>query len=335
MLCRGSLPLNQVAMKPVFPVLLDSEPFGLKSTKAMDFIPPLCRRRFERRNARRLVGTTASTAPIERLDDESWVTSQNADRGRSLQLTSSLSRILAVSLGILFVQLALNSASVAEVASAAAHEHHQSVGERLATMSDMTGIFSLILENNNSGLKSRGIPTELVLMIISAMPVVELRGGIPVARLLGVDPLSAFTLCSLGNFVPVIPIILALNSPAIRRFLEKPLARAQRKFRGSTGMDNRSLAISLALFVGVPFPGTGAWTGTMASVALGLPAPLAMAANAVGILMAASIMTALTASLKAGLAVASAFGVVAAASALRRDCPSLGTTTAMRYIHFS
>mmetsp|Transcript_9750 Transcript_9750/g.15727 ORF Transcript_9750/g.15727 Transcript_9750/m.15727 type:complete len:176 (-) Transcript_9750:123-650(-) len=155
-------------------------------------------------------------------------------------------------------------------------------------------------------------------MIISAMPVVELRGGIPVARLLGVDPLSAFTLCSLGNFIPVIPIILALNSPAIRRFLEKPLARAQRKFRGSTGMDNRSLAISLALFVGVPFPGTGAWTGTMASVALGLPAPLAMAANAVGILMAASIMTALTASLKAGLAVASAFGVVAAASALRR-----------------
>mmetsp|Transcript_14757 Transcript_14757/g.28036 ORF Transcript_14757/g.28036 Transcript_14757/m.28036 type:complete len:91 (-) Transcript_14757:1060-1332(-) len=76
-----------------------------------------------------------------------------------------------------------------------------------------------------------------------------------------------------------------------------------------------SMALSLAMFVGVPFPGTGAWTGTLASVALGVPPLLAIAANGAGILIAASIMTALTTSLKAGLAV----GVAAGAATLGVD----------------
>lgn len=56
-------------------------------------------------------------------------------------------------------------------------------------------------------LQEKGISTNLAVMIISALPVVELRGGIPVARILGIDAGTAFALCSIGNFVPVVGIV--------------------------------------------------------------------------------------------------------------------------------
>ncbi|GAB5356725.1 hypothetical protein AAMO2058_000313700 [Amorphochlora amoebiformis] len=204
-------------------------------------------------------------------------------RGIKNKKIGSLKHSIPLAMGSMVVGVRGATAAVVEEGA-----RHVPLGEKLATL-----------------LQSKGIPSELVLMSISAMPVVELRGGIPVGRLLGIPAVNNFALCAIGNYLPVLPILLIGKSKAVTKLLEKPLERARKKF-GSGGVDEWTLAISLALFVGIPVPGTGAWTGSLAAVALGLPIGKALVANGVGILVAATIMTALTSSLKAGLIVGAA-----------------------------
>mmetsp|Transcript_11908 Transcript_11908/g.36294 ORF Transcript_11908/g.36294 Transcript_11908/m.36294 type:complete len:264 (+) Transcript_11908:72-863(+) len=140
-------------------------------------------------------------------------------------------------------------------------------------------------------LRARGIPDELVLSAISALPVVELRGGVPVGFWMQLDPLRIFVCCVLGNLLPVVPLLLALRSAAVRRVLGRAIDRAN-KIARSFG-DDRKRLIALSLFVGVPFPGTGAWTGTMVAYVLGIPVASAFASIAVGVLLSGIIMSAL------------------------------------------
>jgi len=130
----------------------------------------------------------------------------------------------------------------------------------------------------------------LLIIGVSAAPIIELRGGIPLAISLKFSPDWAFGLALLGNLI-VIPILLwgfqwietlFMRWPFTQRILERIFARSRRKGRwvkrwGITG---------LVLLVAIPLPGTGAWTGAIAARLLGIPNKKAMPWIALGVLIA-------------------------------------------------
>lgn len=114
-----------------------------------------------------------------------------------------------------------------------------------------------------------GLPNWVVLSLISMLPAIELRGGVPVGNWMGLNPWLTLTICVLGNMLPIAPTLLALRSKAIRTLAKPLLTRAQKKLAGLPEGQSRSLA--LALFVGIPAPGTGAWTGAIIAYLLDMP----------------------------------------------------------------
>lgn len=141
-----------------------------------------------------------------------------------------------------------------------------------------------------------GIPTEAVIAIIGALPVVELRGAIPWA--LAMTDLSwqqALLWALIGNFIPIIPVLLFLDpfSKWLRkiklfdRFFNWLFERTRRK--GKKVIEKYE-AIGLAIFVGIPLPGTGVWTGAVAAFIFGIPFRLAFPSIVIGMLMAGGIV---------------------------------------------
>lgn len=165
-------------------------------------------------------------------------------------------------------------------------------------------------------LRSSGLPDWLIIAAIAGMPVVELRGAIPVGVVLGVPLATTFLLCVVGNMVPIVPLLLALRAPLVQRILKGPLEKARTKSAQVLDGDKRWTA--LAAFVGVPFPGTGAWTGAMIAFILGMPLAEALSSIFTGVLAAGLIVTALAAAGAVGAAIAVA-GLIAifAASSFR------------------
>jgi len=147
-----------------------------------------------------------------------------------------------------------------------------------------------------------GLPDWAVLLLISATPAIELRGGVPVGNWMGISPALTFVICVLGNMAPIAPMLLALRSPFFKKLAKPLLDRAEKKLAGLPTGQSRTLA--LALFVGVPAPGTGAWTGAIIAYLLDMPFATAMASILSGVLLAAVIMTVLTLAGKVGALVA-------------------------------
>lgn len=145
-------------------------------------------------------------------------------------------------------------------------------------------------------LLSLGLSKELVVLIISALPIFELRGAIPVAINLFHFPwYYAFLLAVIGNMIPVPIILLFLNT--IVRYLSK-IGFFDRFFRwlfthtrkrGS--IIERYERIGLALFVAVPLPFTGAWTGSLAAVLFGMKFKHSILSIFIGVLIAGIIVT--------------------------------------------
>jgi uncharacterized membrane protein len=148
------------------------------------------------------------------------------------------------------------------------------------------------------GLLGLGFSKEVVVLIISALPIFELRGAIPVAINLFHFPwYYALLLAIIGNLIPV-PIILLFLNTIVRylsrigffdRFFKWLFAIARK--RG--GIVERYERIGLALFVAIPFPITGAWTGSLAAVLFGLKFKHAMLSIFIGVLIAGIIVTCL------------------------------------------
>lgn len=176
-------------------------------------------------------------------------------------------------------------------------------------------------------LQKNGVPNTAIVFILSAMPVVELRAGIPAGFLLGLPAWQTFTLGVAGNIAPILPTLLLMRLPFVQRLSRPILNRASRL---ATGVGSASSRVAgLALFVGVPLPGTGAWTGTIIAFVLGVPLATAFGALSAGVVMAGVIMTALCALGWIGAAVASAvlgsMGIAAVARSLKKssdDTPS-------------
>jgi uncharacterized membrane protein len=140
---------------------------------------------------------------------------------------------------------------------------------------------------------------ELIVIIISALPVTELRGALPVGiRLFQLPWYQAFFLAVIGNMLPVPFLLLFLQSlfKTIRRTdpgrrLVNSLLRHTR--RHSAIVEKYGI-IGLMLLVAVPLPGTGAWTGSMVAFLLGLSWHRALLSIAVGVLVSGVIVTALS-----------------------------------------
>lgn len=143
-------------------------------------------------------------------------------------------------------------------------------------------------------------PDWAVVMCLAAVPLIELRGAVPVGIVvLGMHPLIVLLLAVLGNMLPVPVIVGGLGPlsksldhvPALKNSLDGILHRAQRQV---DSWGTRNVFWALAIFVGIPLPGTGAWSGAIAAFVLGLPFWYGVAANGVGVLIAGVLVTALS-----------------------------------------
>lgn len=138
-----------------------------------------------------------------------------------------------------------------------------------------------------------------LVFLVSMLPLVELRLAVPMAIGMGLPTMPSIVVCALGNMMPV-PVIYffarrflkwgagkaSIGKPC-RWFLEKG-ERAGQKLVARTGRGG--LFVALMLFVGVPVPGTGAWTGTLAASFLDMGIKSTVAAVLLGIVVAALIM---------------------------------------------
>lgn len=152
-------------------------------------------------------------------------------------------------------------------------------------------------------LKATGLSDALIVVIVSALPVVELRAGVPVGiALLGLAPTKVFLLAVVGNLLPVALLLPLLQLRVVQRIAAPVLDRARAKAAAFAA--GTSTLTALALFVGVPAPGTGAYTGVTIAFVLNLGVGESFAAIAAGVVMSAVIMTLLSVAGRAGAAAA-------------------------------
>ena len=139
----------------------------------------------------------------------------------------------------------------------------------------------------------------LICFLVSMVPLIELRGGVPIAVGMGLDYFSALVICVIGNMLPV-PIIYLFARKVLLWGMDKPYIgkfftycvekgeRAGQKLTESAG--RRGLFVALMLFVGVPLPGTGAWTGTLAASFLDMGLKSTTVSVCLGVVIAGIIM---------------------------------------------
>jgi len=159
--------------------------------------------------------------------------------------------------------------------------------------------------------RSFGIPDLGVLAIISALPVVELRGAVPVGIWMGLPISTVLPVCIFGNMLPIVPLLLLLKNERLKKMMSPILKRAEKKTSElGIGSIEKQWA-SLAAFVGIPLPGTGAWTGAMGAFLLGMPMFVALTSIFTGVVSAGVIMSAITlAGKKGGIAALAALFVL-------------------------
>ncbi len=142
-----------------------------------------------------------------------------------------------------------------------------------------------------------GIPREYVVMIIAALPISELRGAIPLALSFGMPLQKAFWLSVIGNAIPVIPLLFLLKpiSTYLSRF--KPFERffswLFTRTRKKADIIEKYEALGVAIFVAIPLPMTGAWSGAIAASLLRIRFRYALIGILSGILMAGIIVSVL------------------------------------------
>lgn len=142
------------------------------------------------------------------------------------------------------------------------------------------------------------IPEELVAFVISLFPVLECRGGMIAARLMEIPFIKAFLLCYLGNMLPIPFIILFIKKifEFLRRF--KLFAKIIEKLEAKTERNKDKVlkykSWGLLLFVAIPLPGTGGWTGALMAALLNIEFKRSLPIIALGVLIAGFIMSGIT-----------------------------------------
>lgn len=138
----------------------------------------------------------------------------------------------------------------------------------------------------------------LLIFLISMVPVVELRGAIPYSQVMGLPLLPSYIVCIIGNMLPVPFIYLfarkilewGSTKPVIGKLFAWFLRKGERGGQKLQAKAGRGLFVALLLFVGIPLPGTGAWTGTLAASLLDFDFKSSVLAVMGGVLLAGVIM---------------------------------------------
>lgn len=139
------------------------------------------------------------------------------------------------------------------------------------------------------------VSREVVIFIISMVPILELRGGLLVASLLDVSIVTAIPICIIGNIIPI-PFILLFIKQIFKwlkkiKFLKKFIEKLESRAMGKSDSIKKYEFWGLVLFVGIPLPGTGAWTGSLIAALLDIDFKKAILAELLGIAIATVIMS--------------------------------------------
>lgn len=137
-----------------------------------------------------------------------------------------------------------------------------------------------------------------IVFLISMVPLIELRCAIPYSQIMGLPVVPSFIVAMIGNMIPV-PIIYLFarkvlewgkDKPIIGKFFTFCLEKGEKGGKKLQAKAGRGLFVALLLFVGIPLPGTGAWTGTLAASILDMDFKSTVAACVLGVLLAGTIM---------------------------------------------
>ena len=142
------------------------------------------------------------------------------------------------------------------------------------------------------------IPPELIAFVISLFPVLEIRGGMIASLLLEIDFVKAFIICYVGNMIPIPFILLFIRkifafmrkNKHLAKIVEKMEARSDKK----KGTMEKYKEWGLLLFVAIPLPGTGGWTGALISALMDLRIKKSLPIIALGVFIAGLIMSLIT-----------------------------------------
>lgn len=144
------------------------------------------------------------------------------------------------------------------------------------------------------GVASIAFGKELLVFIISLMPILELRGGLLAAALLGLDPIPSYIISIIGNILPIPFILLLINKilewmrnskhfSGVANWLDK-------KVEKNKGQIEKYGYLGIVIFVGIPLPGTGAWTGSLIASVLEMDRKKTFIAVLLGVVIASIIM---------------------------------------------
>lgn len=151
-----------------------------------------------------------------------------------------------------------------------------------------------VLVNWFTNTLGQHISREMVIFIISMIPILELRGGLLAASLLNISMVKAISICILGNIIPIPFILLFIKQ--IFKWLKKTkifrglIIKMENRAMGKSDQIKRYEFLGLLLFVGIPLPGTGAWTGALIASLLEVDIKKSSIAILCGLFMASAIM---------------------------------------------
>ena len=142
----------------------------------------------------------------------------------------------------------------------------------------------------------------LIPFFVSMVPRIELRGAIPIAQGMGLPIVTSYIVCIIGNMIPV-PFIFffarrvlewGADKPVIGKFFSWCLKKGHKGGEKLKAKAGKGLFLALLLFVGIPLPGTGAWTGSLVASVFDMDLKKASISILLGIFLAAVIMTILS-----------------------------------------
>ncbi len=139
----------------------------------------------------------------------------------------------------------------------------------------------------------------LYVFIISMLPVVELRGAIPVGYAMGIELIPNFLVSVVGNLLPVpfilllVPKVIAWLGKSRVKFFNKIAEFLVNKVQKNTHKITKYATMGLFLFVAIPLPGTGAWTGSLIAAMIDMPKKKSFISVLLGVLMAGIIVSAI------------------------------------------
>ncbi len=149
----------------------------------------------------------------------------------------------------------------------------------------------------------------IIAFLISMVPLIELRAAVPYSIAMGLPTFQAYMVCIVGNMLPV-PIIFLFarkvlewgkDKKVIGRFFTFCLEKGHKGGEKLKAKAGRGLFVALLLFVGIPLPGTGAWTGTLAASILDMDFKESVVAVLLGVILAGVIMGMVSAGVISGI----------------------------------